>query len=152
VYLGKMDSRRRSVITWIGKGLAALGGAGGLLLAGRFVQPYPRRDRSREVELGPAADLPQGAVRHLPDADVYVIHGVGGIYAVSGRCTHLGCSVAHRPSGFDCPCHGARFDLEGQPVSGPATRPLRWLRLALRGQSLVLELDHTVPPGTMKRI
>lgn len=144
-----MDRQRRNVIAWIGKGLAALGGAAGLLLVGRFVQPYPIRDRSREVDLGPASELPQGSVRHLADPDVYVIHAAAGIYAVSGRCTHLGCSVQQRPEGFDCPCHGARFDLQGRPVSGPATRPLRWLRLDRVASRLVLLLDRTVPTGTM---
>ncbi|MEU6378920.1 FAD-dependent oxidoreductase [Streptomyces sp. NPDC046909] len=50
----------------------------------------------------------------------------GQLHAVSARCTHLGCLVAfNRPErAWECPCHGSRFDTEGNVVQGPATRPL----------------------------
>lgn len=45
------------------------------------------------------------------------------------RCTHQGCPVrpvvdAGALQGFDCPCHGGRFDKDGQVVSGPPKAPL----------------------------
>ena len=151
-----MDTQRRGLITWFGRGMAALVGTGGLLLAGRFLRPLQARDLARRVDLGPPAGLPAGSARYLPGPDVHVIHDTRGIYAVSGRCTHLGCSLLRRPKRFDCPCHGARFDLLGRPISGPATRTLTWLKVdvrRLRGtRSLVLHLDESVEPGTMKRI
>ena len=37
-------------------------------------------------------------------------------------CPHLGCSVNLRAGEFACPCHNARFDLDGNQIDGPALR------------------------------
>lgn len=50
------------------------------------------------------------------------------LFVAVGVCTHLGCTPVlrlddaalnaelHAPGGFDCPCHGSRFDLAGRVV------------------------------------
>lgn len=45
----------------------------------------------------------------------------------SAICTHKGCVVGyeHEAKQFVCPCHGARFSLDGQVVRGPAKKRLR---------------------------
>ncbi|HEU5144910.1 MAG TPA: FAD-dependent oxidoreductase [Dermatophilaceae bacterium] len=50
----------------------------------------------------------------------------GVLHAVSSRCTHLGCQVAWNAAErtWDCPCHGSRFDPDGDLLEGPARRPL----------------------------
>ncbi|MBM6549873.1 ubiquinol-cytochrome c reductase iron-sulfur subunit [Marinomonas ostreistagni] len=52
------------------------------------------------------------------------------IAVLLGICTHLGCSPTYRPEvapddlgpewlgGFNCPCHGSRFDLAGRVYKG----------------------------------
>jgi glycine/D-amino acid oxidase-like deaminating enzyme/nitrite reductase/ring-hydroxylating ferredoxin subunit len=55
----------------------------------------------------------------------------GGICALSPVCTHAGCIVNWNgeEKSWDCPCHGARYDINGQVLTGPATRPLSKLDL-----------------------
>jgi glycine/D-amino acid oxidase-like deaminating enzyme/nitrite reductase/ring-hydroxylating ferredoxin subunit len=46
----------------------------------------------------------------------------GVLHAVSPTCTHLGCEVRFNPAerSWDCPCHGSRFDIDGEVLEGPA--------------------------------
>ncbi len=47
-------------------------------------------------------------------------------WAVSRRCTHLGCPVSYNQSqdALICPCHHSRFSRRGQRLAGPARRNL----------------------------
>ncbi|WP_459927583.1 QcrA and Rieske domain-containing protein [Desulfosporosinus burensis] len=46
--------------------------------------------------------------------------------AMWASCTHLGCEVSYdlEQNQWLCPCHGSRFNRDGQPLSGPAVSPL----------------------------
>lgn len=50
----------------------------------------------------------------------------GELKALAATCTHLDCTVQHRPDlGIIwCSCHNGRYDLDGQNISGPPPRPL----------------------------
>ncbi len=47
-------------------------------------------------------------------------------WAVSRRCTHLGCTVNYheREKIIECPCHQSRFTETGKVLHGPAKRDL----------------------------
>lgn len=46
--------------------------------------------------------------------------------AFDARCTHRGCKLDFNAPGleFVCPCHGSKFGVEGQVLTGPARMPL----------------------------
>ena len=46
----------------------------------------------------------------------------GNLYTVSVRCPHLGCELQWNPADrtWDCPCHGSRFDFQGNRIENPA--------------------------------
>lgn len=50
----------------------------------------------------------------------------GRLSVLSPVCPHLKCHVGWNPaeSTWDCPCHGSRFDTDGQVIEGPALQPL----------------------------
>ncbi|MEX2279874.1 MAG: ubiquinol-cytochrome c reductase iron-sulfur subunit, partial [Acidimicrobiia bacterium] len=61
-------------------------------------------------------------------AEAYVGNSVavGGVMALFQRCVHLGCRVPWcGPSqGFECPCHGSKYNSIGEYNAGPAPRNL----------------------------
>ena len=48
------------------------------------------------------------------------------IKVLSNRCTHLSCRVTFKEENqtYDCPCHDAKFDIEGEVIYGPPSHPL----------------------------
>ncbi|HJR93506.1 MAG TPA: ubiquinol-cytochrome c reductase iron-sulfur subunit [Acidimicrobiia bacterium] len=50
----------------------------------------------------------------------------GGLMALYQRCVHLGCRVpwCATSQGFECPCHGSKYNEIGEYFAGPAPRNL----------------------------
>jgi nucleotide-binding universal stress UspA family protein/nitrite reductase/ring-hydroxylating ferredoxin subunit len=50
----------------------------------------------------------------------------GAVHAMSPKCAHMGCTVDWNDADqtWDCPCHGSRYQRDGQLMRGPATRGL----------------------------
>lgn len=106
-----------------------VGAAVGIPLVGALVAML-RREQAREVPavVSIPADVPTG-LSVVESVVVYREPG-GAIHAFSGRCTHLGCRI-DRVIGDEavCPCHGSRYKADGTVAAGPASRPLRRLRI-----------------------
>jgi Rieske Fe-S protein len=54
----------------------------------------------------------------------------GQLHVVSAVCTHMKCIVNWNTSekSWDCPCHGSRFNCEGEVIEGPAIADLYKLK------------------------
>ena len=86
-------------------------------------------DRLRLAQTGDSDEIPAGEARVVRDGvgktGVFRDES-GALHAVSLRCTHLGCLLRFNSAerSWDCPCHGSRFDVDGEVLEGPASRPL----------------------------
>jgi nitrite reductase/ring-hydroxylating ferredoxin subunit len=128
-------------------------GAVGCTLAGcasgglPLVQVRDEDDRLKiPLSEAPALALAGGAIALSSAAEgelnIIVLHVADNEYlALSPICTHLGCRVRKGRDGFECPCHGSRYDLYGHVVNGPAARPLARFPIRREGEALVIELN-----------
>ena len=69
--------------------------------------------------------------------DFILFESEQGPWAVSRRCTHLGCKINPREKeGFlECPCHQSRFTLQGVVIQGPAKRELPHFKVEKVGKA-----------------
>jgi Rieske Fe-S protein len=83
------------------------------------------------IDIGTAADYPgDGVYDRFISRRFYILRSGGNITALSNVCPHRHCPVGYEAgTGFVCPCHGARFDVGGKVISGPATRDLTRFRV-----------------------
>ncbi len=130
-------------------GCAAVGlaSAGFVVSTFRFLVPTVLYEPPARFTIGDPGRFPPGSVTFLEDRRLFLFNGPDGFYTVSSVCTHLGCNVKRAATGFECPCHGSRFDENGRVVRGPAPAPLAWYSLSLspRGE-LIVDLDRAVGP------
>lgn len=75
--------------------------------------------------------LPAGTGIRFYDK-VIVVFGLGKLAVFSSTCPHLGCRI-NRSEGSEivCPCHGSRFNAQGEVLRGPAKRGLQPLQFEL---------------------
>lgn len=93
----------------------------------------------KRVDFSVPAAAGQRPVSHR----VFVVKKQARLFALSARCTHLGCLVEwsrHRQR-FVCPCHGGMYDDEGRVAQGPPPAPLARLPVFVRDGRVFLELD-----------
>jgi cytochrome b6-f complex iron-sulfur subunit len=138
---------RRAFLRNVGRGSMLAG----ILVFGyqmvRSLVPNVLYEPPRRFKIGTPASLADG-VTFLEDKRLYVFKQGGSFYAISGSCTHLGCTVKYTklqqpkeitvngeqrtvPFEFHCPCHGSRFYADGTNYAGPAPKPLRWYKVEL---------------------
>jgi len=76
---------------------------------------------------------------------VLVMHIADGTFAaVASTCTHAQCPVTFRSDLqlIECPCHGARYDLQGLVLRKPAPRALRQILATYDTASGLVLLDQ----------
>ena len=138
-------------------GIAGVGSAAAVVAfstVGMLRLPKPRvlPDVSSVVRLGKPSEFPPGTVAMLPQRKVCVVSTEEGISVVSLVCTHLGCLVKLTEAGFDCPCHGSKFDDKGVVLAGPAPRALQWLSVSQAPDgTLLADRSKETAPDTAYR-
>lgn len=84
---------------------------------------------NRERELTISQDLPDGV--HFFEGIVLTKQN-DKLKLFSAKCTHLGCYIDKLENEqLVCPCHGSRYNLDGNPILGPAVNSLRELDFQL---------------------
>ncbi|MFO0840654.1 MAG: ubiquinol-cytochrome c reductase iron-sulfur subunit [Phycisphaerae bacterium] len=128
--------------------LRLLGAAGVAVLVWPVVSyVLPARRRGGAIERVSAGKEDGWAVWELRKVSVAgkavgVVRTEKGYRAFSLVCTHLGCIVHWNGASrqFECPCHAARFDVNGRVVAGPPPRPLpEYGVAAAQGEVIVSE-------------
>jgi len=145
---------RRDFLARLGVGACAAAAVGSGLVTLDYLKPKVLFEPATTFRAGSPADYPDGKVRFNKEQKAYVVGCPNGVYALSAVCTHLGCITRFLSDqgAIACPCHGSRFDLEGNVVEGPAPRPLPWLEVGLDNSGLlVVDTAITVPHGKVFR-
>ncbi len=130
--------------------LSSLAAFAGML---RIPKPNVLYEESLKFKIGKPENFPVGTVKKLDDKKVFIFATSAGIHAVSSICTHLGCLVYSTDWGFQCPCHGSKYNRNGKVIAGPAPRNLAWLDISQSMDgTLVVDAAKEVKPGTTFKV
>ena len=108
-----------------------------------FITPRATYGAPQRFGIGKPDDYPPGTRITLESRRICVVREGTKLAAVSTTCTHLGCIVGLSDTGFACPCHGSRFDQDGNVTGGPAPKPLPWYKVTLAPNG-ELEVDKDI--------
>ena len=149
------DLERRDFLNGIT--LAALGvaGLGAGVVTYQYFSPNVLFEPATRFRVGGPDLYPVNTVTLRASQQVYIVHTPAGFYAVSAVCTHLGCVTQWKPENgrIECPCHGSKFQPDGDKIEGPAPRPLPHFAITLSPDGeLVVDKLETVKAGQALRV
>ena len=111
----------------------------------RYLIPPPSAELSSDTVLaGKTGDLKPntGKIFRFGSRPALLILTSDGKYrAMSGVCTHLGCTVQYRGDLHNvwCACHNGMYDLNGRNLSGPPPRPLEDYDVMVKGDEIYVQ-------------
>jgi cytochrome b6-f complex iron-sulfur subunit len=114
-----------------------------------FVYPaskflIPPKSNSKDAQVTIDKDkIPTGTALEISynEIPLVIINRRGsGFIALSRVCTHLGCLVGYDSfnNKLVCPCHAGEFDLEGNVLTGPATKSLQRYPLKISSKQITI--------------
>ena len=142
-------SNRRRFLTWLTS--VGLFGSGILSAFSNlvFIKPRATYGQPQRFSIGKPDEYPSGTRIALDQRRVCIVREGNKVAAISTTCTHLGCIIGLSDTGFACPCHGSRFDTDGNVTGGPAPKPLPWFKVILAPNGeLEVDKDSQVEPGS----
>jgi cytochrome b6-f complex iron-sulfur subunit len=128
-----------------------------------FLWPKLTGGFGADIDAGAVGDLSAATVTSdgaivpvfIPEARAYIVPApsslsdqyegrsveAAGLMALFQRCVHLGCRVPWcAPSqGFECPCHGSKYNAIGEYFAGPAPRNLDRFVVELNGDRFIIK-------------
>ncbi|MDP2967886.1 MAG: Rieske (2Fe-2S) protein [Deltaproteobacteria bacterium] len=137
----KTISRRKLIsYAWIGAAAVVIGE----LIVGTFAFLWPRKTQGKGEKLfiaGKVNDFKVGEVVYFRKEKTFILRLEGGFMAFSAICPHLSCMVNWNETlkKFECPCHGAKFNRNGEVLEGPPPRPLDLYKLQIVEEKLVID-------------
>jgi Rieske Fe-S protein len=141
------EEMSRRIVLKSSLGLIGLLGLGALL---KYLGYQTAPINPTRFTLKTPQDYPANSATSLPEAKAWLFCDEQGLYAISAVCTHLGCVVTHSEQGFECPCHGSRFNEGGYVLQGPAKLPLNYLELSLSPEGVVVLDTKVSVPATQR--
>lgn len=120
---------RQEFLTWLAWSSAGIPAALMSIGSFRFLVPDVIFGPPTMFKIGKPEEFPRDRQIFLPESRLFIASTGEGIGAMSAVCTHLGCTVARVEWGFQCPCHGSKFDSGGRVLAGPAPKPLPWFQI-----------------------
>jgi cytochrome b6-f complex iron-sulfur subunit len=110
--------------------------------ASKFLIPPKSSAKDAQVTID-KDQIPLGTAKEITynDIPLVIINRRGsGFIALSRVCTHLGCLVGYDSfnSKLVCPCHAGEFDLEGNVLTGPATKSLQRYPLKISAKQITI--------------
>lgn len=155
----------RATVALFGTFLATMGGG---MLA--FMWPKLKGGFGSDIDAGTIDEIrtqvfqADGSITPLfrPDARAYIVPitdeelnssqfvdkslAAGGFMALFQRCVHLGCRVpwCGTSQGFECPCHGSKYNYTGEYDSGPAPRNLDRFVVELRDGRFIIRTGQII--------
>lgn len=138
----KVELTRRNFLSLSGWGIVGLGILGATGFMARFFWPNVSYGPPSKFTIGKATLYSDGVKQNIADQKVSIIRHGPTIGAISMVCQHLGCTVAASSTGYDCPCHGSKYDDMGNVTHGPAQIALNWFQINLT-PSGDLEVDKS---------
>lgn len=144
---------RRDFLGLASLGVLILSSLGVLAGIFRMSKANIRYEEPTKFKIGNPENFPAGAVKNLDDKGVFIFSNDDGLHAVSSVCTHLGCIVSITEWGFQCPCHGSKYNENGKVIGGPAPRNLSWLEISRNVDgSLEVDTAKSVSAGTKYKL
>jgi cytochrome b6-f complex iron-sulfur subunit len=108
----------------------------------RFLSPRKGKASAKKLVVS-MSDIAPGTAMNVTynNKPVVIIHRRNeGFVAFSRVCTHLGCIVNYDTiqNEMICPCHAARFNLEGNVLAGPAPSPLEKIPIKVESEKILV--------------
>jgi cytochrome b6-f complex iron-sulfur subunit len=140
---------RRKMLSWL-TGFGLFGAAIITVFSNLlFLKPRATYGQPSRFAIGKPEAFPSGSRIALEQQRICIVREGEKMAAISTTCTHLGCIVSLSETGFACPCHGSRYDQDGNVTGGPAPKPLAWFEVSLAPNGeLVVDKDTEIQSGT----